>query len=89
MKSRRRAAKIAALVIYIIVVLVATPQAQQPVGFAPSNLMAGPAAVPADATAIDLLVGRSTILNVGSAISRVPGTGPLESRSTCCSFRIV
>ena len=53
MKPRRRAAKIAALVIYIIVVLVATPQAQQPVAFAGSpGAMAGgpPATVPPDAT---------------------------------------
>ena len=30
--ARGRASKIAALVVYIIVILVATPQAQQPVG---------------------------------------------------------
>jgi pilus assembly protein CpaC len=79
MKSRRRAAKIAALVFYIIVVLVATPQAQQPVAFAgsPGGMAAGPtAALPPEATAVDLLVGRSTILNVGSAISRVSLTVP-------------
>jgi pilus assembly protein CpaC len=81
MKPRRRAAKIAALVIYIIVVLVATPQAQQP---APSRVEgplafagspAGRAAAPA-AEVVDLLVGRSTILNVGSAITRVSLTVP-------------
>jgi len=79
MNSRRRAAKIAALVFYIIVVLVATPQAQQPVAFAgsPGGMAAGPiAALPPDTTAVDLLVGRSTILNVGSAISRVSLTVP-------------
>jgi pilus assembly protein CpaC len=87
MTSRRRAAKIVALVIYIIVVLVATPQAQQPatsraegpIAFAgsPGGVNAGPspAAVP-EATAVDLLVGRSTILNVGSVISRVSLTVP-------------
>lgn len=78
MKSRRRAAKIAALVFYIIVVLVATPQAQQPVAFAgsPGGISAGPSAVAPDATSVDLLVGRSTIVNVGAAISRVSLTVP-------------
>src|SRR6187401_2303755 len=73
-----RAAKIAALVLYIIVILVATPQAQQPVAFsgAPGSMAAGPAAVETSATSIDLLVGRSTILNVGSAIARVSLTVP-------------
>src|SRR6266545_8052455 len=78
MKPRRRAVKIAALVIYIIVILVATPQAQQPVAFsgAPGAMTAGPAAAVSDATSIDLLVGRSTILNVGSPIARVSLTVP-------------
>ena len=78
MNSRRRAAKIAALVFYIIVVLVATPQAQQPVAFAgsPGGITGGPSATTPDATAVDLLVGRSTIVNVGSAISRVSLTVP-------------
>jgi pilus assembly protein CpaC len=76
--ARGPASKIAALVIYIIVILVATPQAQQPVSFsgAPGTMSAGPAAVAPDATSIDLLVGRSTILNVGTAISRVSLTVP-------------
>ena len=71
-------ARIAALVIYIIVILVATPQAQQPVSFAgsPGAIIAGPPAAPTTATEIDLLVGRSTILNVGSAIARVSLTVP-------------
>jgi pilus assembly protein CpaC len=79
MRPRRAAAsKIVALAIYIIVILVATPQAQQPVSFSgsPGAIVAGPAAVAPDATGIDLLVGRSTILNVGSAISRVSLTVP-------------
>ena len=79
MKARRGAAKIAALVLYIIVVLVATPQAQQaPIAFAgsPGAINAGPGAAPTEATAVDLLVGRSTILNVGGAISRVSLTVP-------------
>src|SRR5215204_6562163 len=73
-----RAAKIAALVIYIIVILVATPQAQQPVAFsgAPGAMSAGPAAAVSDVTGIDLLVGRSTIVNVGAAIARVSLTVP-------------
>lgn len=75
---RRWAPKVVALAIYIIVILVATPQAQQPVAFsgAPGAITAGPAATVTDATNIDLLVGRSTILNVGSAISRVSLTVP-------------
>src|SRR5688572_26525085 len=78
MKARRRAAKIAALVIYIIVVLVATPQAQQPIAFAgsPGAVTAGSSPAATTATAVDLLVGRSTILNVGAAIARVSLTVP-------------
>ena len=78
MRSGRRAAKVIAFAIYIIVILVATPQAQQPVAFSgsPNAITSGPAAVPPDATSIDLLVGRSTILNVGSAIARVSLTVP-------------
>jgi pilus assembly protein CpaC len=76
--ARRRAAKIGALIVYIIVILVATPQAQQPAAFraASGAMVAGPGATPPDATAIDLLVGRSTILNVGSVIARVSLTVP-------------
>jgi pilus assembly protein CpaC len=76
--ARRSASRIGALAFYIIVILVATPQAQQPASFSgsPGAMSAGPAAVPPDATSIDLLVGRSTILNVGSAISRVSLTVP-------------
>ena len=76
--ARRSASKISALILYIIVILVATPQAQQPTSFSgsPNAITSGPAAVPPDATSIDLLVGRSTILNVGSAIARVSLTVP-------------
>src|SRR5450759_4463835 len=74
-------ARISALVVYIIVILVATPQAQQPVAPAsftgsPGAIAGGPPAAPAIATEIDLLVGRSTILNVGSPIARVSLTVP-------------
>src|SRR6185369_1852189 len=60
------------------VILVATPQAQQPVAFSgsPNAIVAGPPAAMADATDIDLLVGRSTILNVGAPIARVSLTVP-------------
>ncbi|HEY2432657.1 MAG TPA: type II and III secretion system protein family protein [Vicinamibacterales bacterium] len=70
---RRTAARVTALALYIIVILVATPQAQQPVAFSgsPNGIVAGPPALASDPTAIDLLVGRSTILNVGSPIARV------------------
>ncbi len=78
MKPRRGSApKIVALVVYIIVILVATPQAQQPASFSGSPaIAAGPAAMAPDATDIDLLVGRSTILNVGAPITRVSLTVP-------------
>src|SRR5262245_34910767 len=79
MRPGRRAAKVMALAAYIIVILVATPQAQQPVAFsgAPGAIVAGsPAAPPAVPTAVDLLVGRSTILNVASPIARVSLTVP-------------
>jgi len=78
MKARRFGAKVAALIVYIIVILVATPHAQQQVAFsgAPGMMTAGPAATVSDATSVDLLVGRSTILNVGSAIARVSLTVP-------------
>ena len=78
MKPRRGSApKILALFVYIIVILVATPQAQQPrVVQRFTRDRAGPAAVTPDATDIDLLVGRSTILNVGSPITRVSLTVP-------------
>jgi pilus assembly protein CpaC len=64
---------------FIIVVLVATPQAQQPPpGYAGGTGPAGStgAFVPANATEIDLLVGRSTVLNVGTPIARVSLTVP-------------
>jgi pilus assembly protein CpaC len=78
MTSGRCAAKSIALVVYIIVILVATPQAQKPASFSgsPGAISAGPAASTPNATSIDLLVGRSTILNVGAAISRVSLTVP-------------
>ena len=76
--ARTGAAKVIALVVFIIVILVATPQAQQTVAFsgAPGAVTGGPAATTTDATNVDLLVGRSTILNVGAAIARVSLTVP-------------
>src|SRR6185436_20581707 len=71
---------LSALAGYLIVILVAGPQAQQPPQLAAPT--SATAVVPradngADgATAIDLLVGRSTILNVGSPITRVSLTVP-------------
>src|SRR5436190_20009778 len=64
---------------FIIVILVATPQAQQPVAFSgsPNAVMSGsPAVAPSSTTTVDLLVGRSTILNVASPVSRVSLTVP-------------
>lgn len=79
MRSGRRAAKVIALVVYIIVILVANPQAQQRTAFssgAPGAISAGSAPSVPDATVVDLLVGRSTILNVPAPISRVSLTVP-------------
>jgi hypothetical protein len=82
--NRKPAAFFAALVVFIIVILVATPQAQQQSTIAGNTPPTSPVAVPrvtADGTTdIDLLVGRSTILNVGSPITRVSLTVP-DSRS--------
>ncbi len=71
-----------ALTAFILVILVAAPQAQQPqppvVQFSAAAAPAGGAALatPAVATDIDLLVGRSTVVNVGSPIARVSLTVP-------------
>jgi pilus assembly protein CpaC len=71
---------LAALVVFIIVILVAAPQAQQqpPASFASNGGLTAtaPPAATINATDIDLLVGRSTILNVGSTITRVSLTVP-------------
>ena len=78
MRSGRRAAKVIALVVYIIVILVATPQAQQHASYSggPGAVSAGSTPAVPNATAVDLLVGRSTILNVGAPIARVSLTVP-------------
>ena len=72
-----------ALAAFIIVILVAAPQAQQalqPPQFAPAarRRRARPRATrrPTPPTNIDLLVGRSTVVNVGSTIARVSLTVP-------------
>ncbi|MEN3339187.1 MAG: pilus assembly protein CpaC [Acidobacteriota bacterium] len=69
-----------ALAAFIIVILVAAPQArqaQQPAQFAPTAAPgAGSRMSAAGTTDIDLLVGRSTIVNVGSPIARVSLTVP-------------
>ena len=72
----RKPARIAGFVVAIIVILVAAPQAQQGPAFSPSPVTNGaPAAVDAPVD-IDLLVGRSTVLNVGATIARVSLTVP-------------
>jgi pilus assembly protein CpaC len=74
-----RPSTLGTILAFIIVILVANPQAQQPApGYGGG---AGPAGstgsfVPANATEIDLLVGRSTVLNVGTPIARVSLTVP-------------
>jgi pilus assembly protein CpaC len=71
-----------ALAAFIIVILVAAPQAQQvaqPPQFAPAGGAAAAAPrEPASSapTDIDLLVGRSTVVNVGATIARVSLTVP-------------
>ena len=77
LQGRRPAAFFAALVVYIIVILVAAPQAQQPQVFNPTGTAS--ATVVRDAISgseIDLMVGRSTVLNVGANIARVSLTVP-------------
>lgn len=71
-----RSAARAALAVWIIVMLVAAPQAQQAPAFSPSVSSAGAASAADAPTDIDLLVGRSTILNVGTTIARVSLTVP-------------
>ena len=73
----------AGLAAFIIVILVAAPQAQQATPQAPpafSGPSASAAASPRDPSEhpidVDLLVGRSTVLNVGAPISRVSLTVP-------------
>ena len=74
-----RPATTAALVVAIIVILVATPQAQQqpaPAFVAAAAPAAAAAAAPDAPTDVELLVGRSTVLNVGGPIARVSLTVP-------------
>jgi pilus assembly protein CpaC len=76
-RSRRPAAFFAALVVYIIVILVAAPSAQQQQAYAPGAVSSPPPIrEAADGSEIDLLVGRSTLLNVGAPIARVSLTVP-------------
>jgi pilus assembly protein CpaC len=76
-RSRRPAAFFAALVVYIIVILVAAPSAQQQQAYAPGGVSSPPPIrEAADGSDIDLLVGRSTLLNVGMPIARVSLTVP-------------
>jgi pilus assembly protein CpaC len=74
--GRRPGAFVAALVVYIIVILVAAPEAQQAPTFTPAAAATTTGLELATPTDIDLLVGRSTILNVGTPISRVSLTVP-------------
>ena len=74
----QRSALTAALVVAIIVILVASPQAQQPApALAASASPSAASMIAIDApTDVDLLVGRSTVLNVGATIARVSLTVP-------------
>jgi hypothetical protein len=71
----KQAAFAAALVVCILIILVAAPQAQQPPQYA-AAAVPPPSTTPDGTTEIDLLVGRSTVLNVGSTIARVSLTVP-------------
>jgi pilus assembly protein CpaC len=77
---RRSSAFVAALAAFIIVILVAAPQAQQPAqtpAFSPGgNSGAGVSIESSTPTDVDLLVGRSTVLNIGAPIARVSLTVP-------------
>src|SRR6476620_10969197 len=74
---RRSSAFAAALAAFIIVILVAAPQAQQAPAFSPGgNSGAGTGIESSTPTDIDLLVGRSTVLNIGATIARVSLTVP-------------
>ena len=74
---RRSSAFVAALAAFIIVILVAAPQAQQAPAFSPGgNSGAGTGIESSTPTDIDLLVGRSTVLNIGATIARVSLTVP-------------
>ena len=70
----------AGLAAFIIVILVAAPQAQQATPKAPAFGASPSATSPRDPgdhpIDVDLLVGRSTVLNVGAPISRVSLTVP-------------
>ncbi|MCA1561236.1 MAG: pilus assembly protein N-terminal domain-containing protein [Acidobacteria bacterium] len=73
----KQAAFSAALVVFILIILVAAPQAQQPPQYAAAaTAVPPPSTTPDGTTEIDLLVGRSTVVNVGSSISRVSLTVP-------------
>ena len=80
LQGRRPAAFFAALVVYIIVILVAAPQARQgQVINAAAPPTTASATIVRDASSgsdIDLMVGRSTVLNVGAQIARVSLTVP-------------
>lgn len=73
-----RPARTAALAVAIIVILVAAPRAQQsaPTYAASTAPAALPPAVVDAPTDVDLLVGRSTVLNIGATIARVSLTVP-------------
>ena len=78
--GRRPAAFFGAVIVYIIVVLVAAPQAQQAPALnaapASSTTMSSAVRDAVSGSEIDLMVGRSTVLNIGAPIARVSLTVP-------------
>jgi pilus assembly protein CpaC len=72
--SRRFASTLAA---FVLVILVAGPEAQQAPAFGnPAAVTARDGAMLAAPTSVQLLVGRSTIIDIGSTIARVSLTVP-------------
>src|SRR5215210_7646302 len=68
---------VSALAAYIIVILVAGLEARQSPAFVSAGVVSSPDGVLAAApTAVNLLVGRSTILDIGGTIARVSLTVP-------------
>lgn len=68
--ARRPASVLGLVALFILIILVASPEAGQ------QAFISGPPAAGPEATAIDLLVGRSAVLNLDRPIERVSLTTP-------------
>jgi pilus assembly protein CpaC len=67
---------LSALAAYVLVILVAGPQARQSPAFVSAGGVTSSGAAAAAPMTVNLLVGRSTILDIGASISRVSLTVP-------------